>query len=151
MIDVVTPAVRSRMMSGIRNKNTRPEMVVRRFLHREGLRYRLHDRRLPGVPDLVFPKYGTVVFIHGCFWHRHEGCKYASMPSSNIEFWQTKFAGNVRRDRETVASLQRAGWRVIVLWECGLRRVLSERDLCWLPTKIRGGQGEFFEWPAHSR
>ena len=151
MTDVVTPAVRSRMMSGIRGKNTRPEMLIRRFLHGRGLRYRLHDRKLPGTPDLVFPKYGTVIFIHGCFWHRHEGCKYASMPATNVEFWQTKFAGNVRRDREAVAVLQNAGWRVIVLWECGLRHVSPERDLDWLSDAVTGRRGELLEWPAFGR
>jgi DNA mismatch endonuclease (patch repair protein) len=148
MTDVVTPAVRSRMMAGIRGKDTQPEMLVRRFLHRQGLRYRLHDRNLPGSPDLVFPRHGTVVFIHGCYWHRHEGCKYASTPASNVEFWQTKFAGNVRRDRESVACLQKAGWRVILLWECGLRGRHPERDLAWLPGAIRSGRRKLKEWPA---
>lgn len=99
MTDVVTPAVRSRMMSGIRGKDTKPEMLVRHFLHRQGLRYRLHDKKLPGTPDLVFPRHGTVVFIHGCYWHRHEGCKYASTPASNVEFWQTKSALGMRPTR----------------------------------------------------
>lgn len=148
MTDVVTPAVRSRMMSGIRGKDTKPEMLVRRFLHRQGLRYRLHDRKLPGTPDLVFPRHGTVVFIHGCYWHRHEGCKYASTPASNVEFWKTKFAGNVRREREAVAGLQKAGWKVILLWECGLRRALPERYLAWLPGAIRGGRRKLKEWPS---
>jgi DNA mismatch endonuclease (patch repair protein) len=87
------------MMSGIRGKNTLPEMLVRRFLHGWGLRYRLHDRALPGTPDLVFPRHGAVIFVHGCYWHRHKGCKYATSPASNVEFWKTKFVGNVRRDR----------------------------------------------------
>lgn len=151
MTDIVTPAVRSRMMSGIRSKDTQPEMLVRRFLHRQGLRYRLHDRKLPGKPDLVFPQHSTVVFIQGCYWHRHAGCKYASTPTSNVEFWQTKFAGNVRRDREAVTNLQKAGWRVILLWECGLRGVEPERELAWLPEAIKKGRRRLTEWPAASR
>lgn len=139
MVDVVTLEVRSRMMSGIRGKDTRPEIGVRRFLHRSGLRFRLHDRRLPGSPDLVFPRHGAVVFIHGCYWHRHEGCKYASTPASNIEFWGKKFEGNVRRDRESVAKLLAAGRRVFILWECVLRRPEHVENLGWLPDAIRQG------------
>jgi DNA mismatch endonuclease (patch repair protein) len=147
MADIVTPEVRSRMMSGIRGKDTRPEMVVRRFLHRLGLRYRLHDRELPGTPDLVFPRHGAVVFVHGCYWHRHKGCKYASTPAGNVEFWRGKFADNERRDRESVARLIDAGWRVIVLWECGLRKADLNIDLGWLPDAIRDGKFAILEWP----
>jgi DNA mismatch endonuclease (patch repair protein) len=147
MTDVVTPEVRSRMMAGIRGKDTQPEMQVRRFLHRRGLRYRLHVRGLPGTPDLVFPRYGAVVFVHGCYWHRHVGCKYASTPASKGDFWNAKFAANVRRDRETVTRLTEAGWRVIVLWECGLRRVNSDSELVWLLAEIQHGSRTFVEWP----
>ncbi|MBU1364884.1 MAG: very short patch repair endonuclease [Gammaproteobacteria bacterium] len=149
MTDVVTPAVRSRMMSGIRGKDTRPEMAVRRFLHRAGLRFRLHDRSLPGAPDLVFPRHGAVVFVHGCYWHRHEGCKYASTPASNVEFWQRKFAGNVRRDRDTVHMLIKSGWRVFILWECAFRYPEFDVMLAWLPDAIRLGSEELTEWPTH--
>ena len=148
MTDVVTPAVRSRMMSGIRGKDTRPEMAVRRFLHRAGLRFRLHDRSLPGAPDMVFPRHGAVVFVHGCYWHRHEGCKYASTPASNVEFWQRKFADNVRRDRDTVHMLIKSGWRVFILWECALRHPEFDAILAWLPDAIRLGSEEFTEWPT---
>lgn len=148
MTDVVTAEVRSRMMSGIRGKDTLPEMQVRRFLHRQGLRYRLHDRSLPGAPDIVFPRHGAVVFIHGCYWHRHEGCKYASTPASNVEFWQRKFSGNVKRDQNAIAMLLDAGWRVFVLWECGLRQSYFEHTLAWLPDAIRSNKPGFSEWPA---
>lgn len=147
MIDIVSPEVRSRMMSGIRGKDTRPEMLVRRFLHGQGLRYCLHDRTLPGVPDLVFPRHGAVVFIHGCYWHRHKSCKYATRPVSNVEFWETKFASNVRRDRAVVTGLIELGWRVIILWECGLRRRGAISELGWLPDAIRQGRANFVEWP----
>lgn len=148
MVDVVTPEVRSRMMSGIRGKDTRPEMAVRRFLHQAGLRFRLHDKSLPGAPDLVFPRHGAVVFVHGCYWHRHEGCKYASTPASNVEFWKRKFAGNVSRDRDAVGKLIALGWRVFILWECGLRHPDAAEKLNWLPDSIRQGKNKLAEWPA---
>lgn len=106
-------------MSGIRGKDTKPERIVRSFLHRAGLRFRLHAK-LPGKPDLVLPKYRTVVLVHGCFWHRHEGCRYATTPASNSAFWQEKFAANFRRDRKVEAELEAAGWRVCVIWSCQL-------------------------------
>lgn len=105
-------------MSGIRGADTKPELVVRRYLHRAGLRYRLHDRCLPGRPDLVFPKYKAVVEVRGCFWHQHPGCRFAYMPQSNHKFWATKLAGNVARDRRNEAALRSLGWRVVVVWEC---------------------------------
>lgn len=147
MVDVVTPQVRSRMMSGIRGKNTKPEMLVRRFLHGLGLRYRLHDRTLPGAPDLVFPRHGAVIFVHGCYWHRHEGCKYATTPASNVEFWETKFAENVRRDRAAVMALKKAGWRVFILWECGLRKSDTVGALHWLPRAMQLGRTRLVVWP----
>lgn len=109
-------------MSGIQSKNTKPEMLVRRYLHAQGFRYRLHTRELPGSPDLVLPKYRVVIFVHGCFWHRHASCRFATQPSSNIERWETKFQINVERDARNVAALQAAGWRVLVVWECELKR-----------------------------
>lgn len=118
MIDVVDKKTRSRMMAGIRGKDTLPEITVRKFLHSKGFRYRLHVKTLPGKPDLVFPKYHLALFIHGCFWHRHKGCRYATTPASNPEFWQKKFDDNVRRDKEVLRQLKRAGWRVLVIWEC---------------------------------
>lgn len=114
-------ATRSRMMAGIRGRNTRPEMRLRGALHALGLRYRLHARKLPGRPDLVFPRFRAVVFVHGCFWHRHAGCRLTTTPATNAVFWQTKFDGNVERDARNVAALKAAGWRVAVVWECCLR------------------------------
>ena len=117
MTDVVDRATRSRMMSGIRGRNTKPEKQVRSYLHRAGLRFRLHAS-LPGKPDLVFPKHRAVVFVHGCFWHRHAGCRYATTPSSNVQFWREKFDANVARDKSVTRQLRRQGWRVFVVWSC---------------------------------
>lgn len=114
------------MMSGIRGKGTAPEMTVRRFLHAKGLRYRLHVKDLPGKPDLVFPKYGVVLFVHGCFWHRHKGCRYSTTPASNPEFWLKKFDDNVRRDADSINKLKKAGWRVFVIWECQMNDKILE-------------------------
>lgn len=105
-------------MSSVRGKNTLPEMLVRRFLHASGLRFRLHVKDLPGRPDIVFPKYRTVVFVHGCFWHRHQGCSKATIPDANQVFWQEKFKRNVERDARNIAQLQLLSWRVLVVWEC---------------------------------
>lgn len=126
-MDVVDSATRSKMMSGIRSKDTKPELTVRRYLHGRGFRYRLHARDLPGSPDLVLPKYRVAILVHGCFWHRHPGCRFATTPASNIEKWNTKFQTNVDRDARKLTSLQAAGWRVIVVWECELRRDPVER------------------------
>lgn len=120
MVDIVDPKTRSRMMSGIRGKNTKPELVVRKALHRAGLRFRLHAK-LPGKPDLVFPKYRSVVFVHGCFWHRHEGCRFATTPASNTEFWKEKFKSNMQRDARVKQQLEALGWRVFIVWACDLR------------------------------
>jgi DNA mismatch endonuclease (patch repair protein) len=121
MPDVVDKETRSRMMAGIRGKDTQPERVLRSALHRRGLRYRLHFRGLPGRPDIVFPKFRAVIFVHGCFWHRHEGCRYATTPASNAAFWKTKFDSNVSRDQRNIEALLKAGWRVAIVWECELR------------------------------
>jgi len=118
--DIVSPAVRSSMMSRIRGKNSRPELALRKQLFAAGYRFRLHRRDLPGSPDIVLPKYRAVVFVHGCFWHRHEGCSKSTTPSSNAAFWATKFASNVRRDAAAIDRLVALGWRVAVVWECAL-------------------------------
>ncbi len=120
MADVVAPAVRSRMMAGIRGRDTRPEMLLRRALHGRGLRYRLHDRRLPGRPDIVFPKWQAVVFVHGCFWHGH-GCRLFRWPATRPEWWQEKIRANMARDKRNADALGAAGWRVLTVWECELR------------------------------
>lgn len=136
MADIVDKVTRSRMMAGIRGKDTEPELAVRRFLHGRGLRFRLHRRDLPGCPDIVFPKYGTVVFVHGCFWHRHRGCQFTTTPATRREFWLSKFQGNVRRDRSQARELRRMGWRVSVVWEC---EIGQERKLRALEREIKGG------------
>ncbi|SOC89936.1 T/G mismatch-specific endonuclease [Ensifer adhaerens] len=138
MADIVPVDVRSRMMSGIRGTNTRPELQVRKALHAAGFRYRLHERKLPGKPDLVLPKYRAVIFVHGCFWHGH-GCHLFRMPSSNSVFWQEKIAGNVARDKVAVDRLRESGWRVATVWECALKgktrrkpEEITERLAEWL-------------------
>ena len=118
MADVVDAGTRSRMMAAIRTRHTAPELHVRKYLHAVGLRYRLHLRGLPGVPDIVFPKYRCVVFVHGCFWHQHAGCVKAKLPSTNREFWGEKLAGNARRDQRARRTLRADGWRVLTVWEC---------------------------------
>lgn len=114
-------------MSAIGGKNTRPEIRLRRSLHRAGYRFRLHTTALPGRPDVVLPKYRTVIFVHGCFWHRHQGCSLAYNPKSRASFWRQKFALNVARDRRQITEILRAGWKVIVVWECVLRDEVKER------------------------
>lgn len=133
MVDRLTPEARSRNMAKIRGKNTGPELAVRRAAHALGLRFRLHQSDLPGTPDLVFPGRRIALFVHGCFWHRHPGCRFAYMPKSRIEFWRAKFEGNVERDVRKQADLAAAGWRVVVVWECetrdqdGLREIIRQR------------------------
>lgn len=147
MADIVDKQTRSRMMSGIKGKDTRPEMIVRRFLHAKGFRYRLHVSNLPGKPDICLPKYGVVILVQGCFWHRHKGCKLSYMPASNKEKWVEKFRENVRRDRKNIKALIEDGWRVIVLWECGVREA-SPKSLEWMLREIkRNGSVSAIEWP----
>jgi DNA mismatch endonuclease (patch repair protein) len=117
MVDTLTPERRSWNMSRIRSKNTKPEIMVRSILHRLGYRFSLH-RKLPGRPDIVLPKYRAVIFVHGCFWHRHKGCRDASKPGTRPEFWQKKFSDNTSRDKRNCAELRKLGWEVIVIWEC---------------------------------
>ncbi|MBZ0261836.1 MAG: very short patch repair endonuclease [Hyphomicrobiales bacterium] len=109
-------------MRHVRSKNTTPEVAVRSLLHRLGYRFRLHRRDLPGNPDIVLPKHRVVVFVHGCFWHRHENCKRASLPASNLEYWLAKFERTILRDKENQRKLKRLGWKVVVVWECEIRR-----------------------------
>ena len=128
-MDHLTKKRRSWNMSRIRNKNTKPEIAVRSFLHRNGFRFRLHSRNLPGTPDIILPKYRTVIFVHGCYWHRHRGCKDATMPKSNTEFWEKKFSGTVIRDSQKKDSLIELGWSVIVIWECEIKNEIFEKKL----------------------
>jgi DNA mismatch endonuclease (patch repair protein) len=127
------------MMSGIKGANTKPERRVRSFLHRHGLRFRLHGKGLPGKPDLVLARHRAVVFVHGCFWHRHPGCKYAYSPKSNPDFWQKKFQENVRRDERKEEELRRSGWRVFIIWECQTR---DEDAMVRLIQDIRSARDE---------
>ena len=122
MVDRLTPERRSWLMSRVGGKNTAPELIVRRTAHVLGLRFRLHRRDLPGTPDLVFPKWHTVIFVHGCFWHRHVGCAKASKPKTRSNYWAEKFRQNVRRDKKNEASLRKAGWSVLTIWECETKR-----------------------------
>lgn len=128
MTDIVSPEVRSRMMSGIRSKNTHPEIAVRKWLHAAGYRFRLHRKDLPGTPDIVLPRFRLVIFIHGCFWHQHEGCRQATIPQTRREWWMNKFAANKDRDRKVRRALEESRWRVVVLWECEVRNGLF-RDI----------------------
>lgn len=133
-----TPA-RSRNMAAIRGKNTLPEKALRSGLFALGLRFRLHARGLPGSPDLVFQKYRAVVFVHGCFWHRHPGCRFTTVPKNNAEFWANKFSANVKRDQVAVGRLHELGWRVAVVWECAVRASPQDAALL-LRSWLRSGQ-----------
>ena len=108
-------------MSAIKSKNTKPEIKVRKVLHSMGYRFRLHRKDLPGSPDIVLPKYKTVIFVHGCFWHRHENCKYASTPKTRQEFWEAKFRENINRDKKHQENLSSMGWKIIIVWECEIK------------------------------
>lgn len=121
MADVMTPEQRSRCMAAVKGKDTKPEMIVRKYLFSRGLRYRVNNRKLPGSPDIVLKKYKTVVFIDGCFWHGHDGCKYFRLPKTNVDFWRHKIAMNIARDYANGVDLRLAGWRVIRVWECDIK------------------------------
>ncbi|MFS2206520.1 very short patch repair endonuclease [Variovorax sp. Varisp36] len=129
MTDVVSPEVRSRMMSGIQGKNTKPELLVRRMLHAAGYRFRLQRRDLPGAPDIVLPSRKIAIFVHGCFWHLHQGCRYAKIPATRSDFWTAKLEANVGRDQRSIEKLQALGWRVLCVWECSTRGVEAAAGL----------------------
>jgi len=133
MVDVVDKETRSRMMSGIRGRDTKPEIIVRKFLHWAGFRFRLSPNDVFGKPDIVLPKYRTAVFVHGCFWHRHAGCKIATTPKSNTGFWLEKFGKNVARDKLVQARLRKEGWKVIIIWACQI----NEKKLASVCDRIR--------------
>jgi DNA mismatch endonuclease (patch repair protein) len=138
MVDTLNRAARSAHMARIKSRDTVPERRLRCALHANGLRYRLHVKALPGRPDLVFSKYRAVVFVHGCFWHRHTRCKLAYTPKSNVSFWRKKFAENVSRDRRQLRALTNQGWRVLVAWECALRSPVSlKREVDRISSWIR--------------
>lgn len=120
-MDNHTPEQRRRNMSAVKSKDTKPEILVRKCLHAAGFRFRLHVKELPGKPDIVLPKYKIAIFVNGCFWHRHPGCKYASTPSTNSDFWNAKFEENTARDKRNYAQLEELGWKVVILWECEVK------------------------------
>ena len=122
-VDTLTPEQRSERMSRVRSKNTKPELLVRHIVHGMGYRYRLHRRDLPGRPDLVFPSRGKIIFVHGCFWHRHGTCKYTRWPKSKMEFWKPKLEHNSRRDKANQKALRGMGWKIMIIWECQLGNV----------------------------
>ena len=124
-MDRISKEHRSWNMSRIRSGDTKPERIVRSLLHGRGYRFRLHRKDLPGKPDIVLPKYKTVIFVHGCFWHRHKGCKHASVPKTRQDFWQTKFNSNIARDKKVQKQLKLSGWKTLIIWECELTEVES--------------------------
>ncbi len=135
-------AQKSRMMSRIRTKGTAPELALRSALHSAGFRFRLHRKNLPGKPDILLPKYRIVIFVHGCFWHHHEGCSKSKLPATNKEFWNGKIAANVERDKRNLAELEKLGWRIAVVWECSLKNQRSktatvEALFSWVRTDLK--------------
>ena len=136
MTDVHSKETRSYNMSRIKGKDTKPEVLVRKYLFSKGLRFRKNDKRYPGHPDIVLPKYKTIVFVQGCFWHFHENCRYAVMPSSNVDFWEKKLKGNRLRDERNKKALTEMGWNVIVVWECQLKKDKQDQTLENLYLKI---------------
>ena len=137
MADTHDKITRSYNMSQIKSKNTKPEMVVRKFLFSKGLRYKIHDNSLPGKPDIVLPKYKTVIFVNGCFWHAHENCKYHVLPKSNSDYWVPKIEKNIKRDKINIETLISLGWKVITIWECNLKPDNLEKVLGNLLTELR--------------
>lgn len=161
MADIVTPAKRSEMMSGIKGKNTKPEIYVRKLLFSLGYRYRLGRKDLPGKPDIVLPKYNAAIFVHGCFWHGHERCHLFRMPKSRQDFWDKKISGNIIRDETSIARLQESEWRVCVVWECAIKGAwrMPTEELAgilsgWLRSdevtqNIRGQRSPSYIFPSH--
>lgn len=129
MADTVNKEKRSEIMSHVTGKETKPEKIVRKYLFAQGLRYRKHVKRLPGTPDIVLQKYKVVIFVNGCFWHGHQGCKYAHLPSTNLEYWEKKIADNSERDKRKTQELERLGYRVSVVWQCQLKPKVREQNL----------------------
>ena len=147
-MDIVNKQTRSKMMSNIKSKNTKPEIIVRSLLHQKGFRFRLHDKKLPGKPDIVLKKYNAVVFIHGCYWHRHENCKLTSTPKQNAEFWNKKFSDNIRRDNEVYYQLKKLGWRTAIIWECCIRDKKNLSDTIDLLASWIKSDREYIEIPT---
>ena len=151
MPDTLTPQQRHVVMSHIRAKNTKPEMLVRRYLHAAGFRFRIHVKGLPGCPDVVLPKYRTCIFVNGCFWHGHRGCRLATRPKSNADFWQAKIRGNIRRDELAVQALDAMGWKVVTVWECELKKGRREETLAALAVQIRRNGASYASEQAQRR
>lgn len=146
MVDVVTPEKRRQMMSGIQGKNTQPELVIRKNLYAMGFRYRIHDKRIPGKPDLVFTSRKAAIFIHGCFWHVHD-CHLFKWPSSRVDFWKQKLSGNVQHDKEILAKLNDDGWHILTIWECALKgknrlsiEEIMDKTVSWLNTSAENSE-----------
>jgi len=145
MVDIVSPTSRSRMMSGIKSKNSQLEIFVRRLLFSAGYRFRLHRRDLPGTPDIVLPRRRIDIFVHGCFWHMHEGCRLAKIPTTRPEFWSAKLHSNIVRDKMTTEKLNANGWRVLYIWECATRSSMVMEDLLPAIESWMAGNTEFGE------
>lgn len=146
MVDVVDSAKRSQMMSGIRGKNTKPEILVRKALFARGFRYRLHDKHLPGKPDIVLSKYRVAIFVHGCYWHKHDGCKLAYSNRDYSETWIKKFKNNIKRDKQVLNELLESKWRVSVIWECATREnTVFVEQIDKLAVWIKSGTSQYFE------
>ncbi|GHA71056.1 very short patch repair endonuclease [Pontibacter akesuensis] len=139
MADVHSKEIRSYNMSRIKGKNTKPEVLLRKELFKRGFRYRIHDKKLIGKPDIVLPKYRTVIFVHGCFWHGHEGCRYFVIPKTRTEWWQNKISGNVERDAKAVIALKELGWRVLTVWECELKKNILQNTVNTVSEYIKLG------------
>lgn len=143
-VDILDKTTRSKVMSSIKSKDTKPEMIVRRYLHHHGIRYRLHVNNLPGKPDLVLKKFTAVIFVHGCFWHQHNGCKNSNIPSTNIKFWKSKLSRNIERDKQNISQLLSYEWRVLIIWECSLSTIAKREKtlataLKWLHSTSPSG------------
>lgn len=136
MADVHNKETRSYNMSMVKGKNTKPEILVRKFLHAQGFRFRLHSKNLAGKPDIILPKYKTIIFVNGCFWHGHKGCKYFTVPKTNTDFWLNKINGNITNDNRVINVLKKQGWKIIVVWECKLKKDNSHKTLTALVKKI---------------
>ena len=141
MADVLTPEQRRYNMSRIRSQNTKPEELVRKYLFSQGFRYRKNDARLPGKPDIVLPKYKTVIFVNGCFWHGHNGCRYFIWPKSNEEFWKNKIESNISRDDMNFNLLRQLGWNVIIIWECELKKAVRQKTFGELVDSLKSQIG----------
>lgn len=128
-MDIFSQEKRSQVMSHVRNRDTRPEKIIRSILHKSGFRFRIQRKDLSGKPDIVLPKYKTIIFVHGCFWHQHEGCKKALPPKSNVSFWLEKFRKNKERDRKVIRTLQESGWKVIVVWQCEIPKIKNNPEI----------------------